>query len=65
MWGRVGVTGCECLGPCFDGPNMVVYPEGIWYAGVAVEDVPEIVDHLAGGPVVERLVYDWSDDSDD
>src|SRR2546423_13564984 len=35
LWGRVAVTPCGCLGPCFEGPAMVVYPEGIWYGGGA------------------------------
>src|SRR4029453_7009218 len=26
LWGQVAVTGCRCLGPCFDGPTVVVYP---------------------------------------
>jgi (2Fe-2S) ferredoxin len=35
---------------------MVVYPEGVWYGRVAVEDVPEIVErHLVHGVPVERL----------
>jgi (2Fe-2S) ferredoxin len=54
------VTACGCLGPCFDGPTVVVYPEGTWYAGVRVEDVDELVrEHLVGGRAVERLVYRW------
>jgi (2Fe-2S) ferredoxin len=33
-----------------------VYPEGVWYANVKPEDVPEIVErHLVGGQPVERL----------
>ena len=28
------VTPCGCLGPCFDGPNAVVYPDGVWYGGL-------------------------------
>jgi (2Fe-2S) ferredoxin len=60
VWAEVAVTPAGCLGPCFDGPTVVVYPEGVWYVGVRVEDVPEIVEqHLAGGRVVERLVYRW------
>ena len=59
---KVGVTGCACLGPCFDGPNAVVYPEGVWYAGLEVGDVDELVAHLAGGPVIERRRYSWPDD---
>jgi (2Fe-2S) ferredoxin len=39
---------------------MVVYPEGVWYAGVTVADVAEIVrEHLVSGRPVERLRYRW------
>jgi (2Fe-2S) ferredoxin len=63
LWGKVQVTTSGCLGPCFDGPTVVVYPEGVWYAGVKVEDVPEIVQsHMVGGKPVERLLYRWPDD---
>jgi len=64
LW-DVAVTGCECLGPCFDGPNAVVYPDGVWYAGATPEDVPAIVEeHLAGGRPVARLVYGFGGDDD-
>jgi (2Fe-2S) ferredoxin len=33
----------------------VLYPQKIWYAGVKREDVPEVVESLAGGPAVNRL----------
>ena len=53
---QVQVTTCGSLGLCDRGPNLVVYPEGIWYSGVRPGDAAEIVrDHLAGGHVVERL----------
>lgn len=53
---EVQVTTCGSLGLCTRGPNMVVYPEGVWYSGVRIEDVPEIVrEHFAGGRVVQRL----------
>ncbi len=53
----VQVTTCGSIGLCERGPNMVVYPEGIWYSGLTVENVPEIVDeHFKSGKVVERLV---------
>jgi (2Fe-2S) ferredoxin len=59
-WDRVAITSCGCLGPCFDGPTVVVYPEGVWYTGVTPEDAPEIVEsHLVGGVPVERLRYEW------
>ncbi len=60
LWDDVAVTPTGCLGPCFDGPTMVVYPEGFWYAPVKPEDVREIIDsHLVEGRPVERLRYRW------
>jgi (2Fe-2S) ferredoxin len=54
---RVRVNGTTCLGPCEDGVNMVVYPEGVFYSRVTPEDVDEIVrEHLVGGAPVRRLV---------
>ncbi len=44
-----------CFGACQDGPNIVLYPEKSWYAGVKMEDLNDITDHLAGGPNVKRL----------
>jgi hypothetical protein len=36
---------------------MIVYPEGVWYAGVTPADVPEIVrSHFEENTPVERLV---------
>ncbi|MEJ2719557.1 MAG: methyltransferase [bacterium] len=53
----VQVTTCGSLGLCTRGPNMVVYPEGVWYSGVQVEDVPVIVEeHFKEGRPVERLL---------
>jgi len=46
-----------CLDQCEHGVTVVVYPEQVWYGGVTVEDITEIVDkHLVGGEVVERLL---------
>ena len=46
-----------CLDQCANGVTVVVYPEGVWYGHVTVEDVDEIVEsHIAGGKPVERLV---------
>jgi (2Fe-2S) ferredoxin len=53
----VQITTCGSLGLCESGPNMVVYPEGIWYCGVAVDNVPELVQsQFIDGAVLERLV---------
>ena len=60
LWGKVAVTSSGCLGPCFDGPTIVVYPEAVWYVGVTPTDVPEIVEsHMARGVPVARLLHDW------
>jgi (2Fe-2S) ferredoxin len=45
-----------CLDQCELGPNVVVYPEGVWYGGVKPEDVDEIIEsHIIGNQPVERL----------
>ena len=45
-----------CLDQCAHGVAIVVYPEQVWYGGVTVADVAEIVEqHLVGGQPVERL----------
>lgn len=65
LGGTVAVTPSGCLGPCFDGPNLVVYPDGVWYQDVLEADVPGIVDHLAGGPLVaHRLRLDEPADAE-
>jgi (2Fe-2S) ferredoxin/2-polyprenyl-3-methyl-5-hydroxy-6-metoxy-1,4-benzoquinol methylase len=52
----VQVTACGSLGLCERGPNMIVYPQGVWYSNVMPADVPEIVrSHFQEGRVVERL----------
>jgi (2Fe-2S) ferredoxin len=52
------LTACDCLGPCFDGPNAVVYPDGVWYAGLAPDDAAAIADHLIDGRVHAEKVSD-------
>jgi (2Fe-2S) ferredoxin len=62
LWGRVAVTPSGCLGPCFEGPTVVVYPEAVWYVGVTAADVPEIVEsHMLRGQPVTRLLYTWEE----
>jgi len=53
---KVAVTPCGCVGPCGQGPNVLVYPEGVFYGNVTKDDVAAIFDeHLLGGTPVERL----------
>ena len=50
------VTPCGCLGPCFDGPNAVVYPDDVWYAGLDPRDAASLAEHLIGGAVLAGKV---------
>ncbi|MEZ3117445.1 CbiX/SirB N-terminal domain-containing protein [Halobaculum sp. MBLA0147] len=50
------VTRTSCLGPCGDGPNVAVYPDGVWYQGVAPDDADRIVSsHLDRDRIVSDL----------
>ena len=54
--GRMRANASGCLDACAFGTSVVVYPEGVWYGGVQVADVVEIIDsHLLGDRPVERL----------
>lgn len=53
---EVQITTCGSLGLCERGPNLVVYPDGVWYSGVRPEDVPELVEsHFLKGQPLIRL----------
>lgn len=46
-----------CLNACERGISIVVYPEAVWYGGVTLSDVDEIVNsHLKNGQPVKRLM---------
>ncbi|HET9634789.1 MAG TPA: (2Fe-2S) ferredoxin domain-containing protein [Gemmatimonadaceae bacterium] len=47
-----------CLGVCSNGPIVVVYPEGIWYANVTPQLLERIVvEHLKKGRPVEEAIF--------
>lgn len=55
--GRVRANQSGCLDQCEHGPNLVVYPDAVWYGRVTLADVDEIIEsHIIGGKPVERLV---------
>ena len=43
---EVRVTQSQCLGPCRLGPNVVLYPQNIWFTEVKLEDVEMILDEI-------------------
>lgn len=59
--GRVRAQRAGCLDACEYGPSVVVYPEGVFYGGVQVGDVEEIInEHILQNKPVERLKIDFS-----
>jgi (2Fe-2S) ferredoxin len=48
-------TKVNCLRLCQGGPIAVVYPEGIWYAGLTADRIPLFVQQhlIEGKPVTE------------
>lgn len=57
LLGAVRANKAGCLDQCEHGVALVVYPEQVWYRGVKVEDVSEIVQsHILKGVYVERLL---------
>lgn len=55
---EVQVVETGCIGTCDIGPVMVIYPEGVFYQKVSVDDVKEIVEeHLIKGRYLKRLMY--------
>jgi (2Fe-2S) ferredoxin len=54
---KVRAQRAGCLDICNYGQTIAVYPEGIFYVGVEVGDVDEIIEeHIVHGRPVQRLV---------
>lgn len=47
---RVRVSSCGCMGLCEQGPNVMLYPQGVWFSGVGAGDADRILAE------VERLL---------
>ena len=57
LTGRIRANTAGCLDACEFGPSAVVYPDCIWYGGITVDDVDEIIEsHLLNDVPVERLL---------
>jgi len=56
LFNQIQITTTGCLGPCSEGPTVLVYPEGVMYGRVQRQDVATIFDeHLEKNQPVERL----------
>ena len=55
---EIKIVQTGCFGLCALGPIMIIYPEGVFYSRVTLDDIPEIVEeHLLKGRVVKRLIH--------
>lgn len=55
---RIRTQKAGCLDICDFGPTLVIYPDGVFYVGVKVEDVKEIIEeHIENNRPVERLRF--------
>jgi NADH:ubiquinone oxidoreductase subunit F (NADH-binding)/(2Fe-2S) ferredoxin len=53
---KIVLTGCN--GFCAEGPVMLVYPEGIFYQRLTVDEVPKLVEeHFLKGRPYEKLMF--------
>ena len=55
--GEVQVLETSRIGGCAQGPEIMVYPEGVHYAHLTEDDIPYLVEeHFLKGRVVNRLI---------
>lgn len=48
LQGKVRVSQSGCMDLCNQGPNVMIFPDGVWYKDVTLEDVPAIIqNHIA------------------
>jgi sirohydrochlorin cobaltochelatase len=52
----VQITRSSCLDRCGEGPNVAVYPDGVWYGSVDPEDSDRIASSLERDRIVSDLV---------
>ena len=43
---RVRVSKCGCLGLCATGPNVMLYPQKLWFSEVSTDDVEGIISKV-------------------
>jgi len=62
---EIKLVNTGCVGLCEQGPFVIVYPEGVFYALVKNKDIKTICEeHLYKGRIVQKLVFDETIDED-
>ncbi len=54
---RIEVKFTGCHGFCEQGPIVIVQPDNVFYCRVTTNDVPELIEAMKKGEVLERLLY--------
>ena len=49
---RVSKSGCQDV--CAKGPNVMVFPDYVWYHGVTIADVERIIDETLRSPAASQ-----------
>ncbi len=52
--GKVRISTSGCMGLCEKGPNVMIYPQKLWFSEVSTDDVDEILSS------VEQILVDDS-----
>ncbi len=56
---KIGIKITGCHGFCEMEPNLIVYPEGIFYKKLTAKDVPKIIeDTLLNNKTIPSLVFE-------
>ena len=50
------ITRSSCLDRCGEGPNVAVYPDGVWYGSVAPDDADRLAAAVEADGIVSDLV---------
>ena len=51
----VRLIGYACFGQCDVGPNVALFPEAVWYGGLARPgDAERVLEHASGGRRLEQ-----------
>ena len=63
---EVQVLETSRIGGCAQGPEMMVYPEGVHYSGLSADDIPFLVEeHFLKGKVVKKFVAEIKKTADE
>ena len=58
---QIRINKSGCLDACAYGPSTVIYPEGIWYGGLTIEDIDLIIeDHLINNKPLSNISIDFN-----